>query len=544
VFRSFADIIVLKGPVIETGPVQTEIKTDGFNIQFTTRESGSTILRYGLTKQLEMQEISNKALLTNHSVNITGLSPATFYYVQVASAKGNDTSFSAIYYFSTASLSKGKFIAYFNKPVNHSFTSVSNAIYLNKSFDDTLIAYINRAEKSIDMAIYNIDNQNLSSNISTALNQAHQRGVRVRIIGDGSTSNNGLSTISGPSVLKSPQGANYSIMHNKFLVFDANHTNPDKCIVWTGSTNLTDNQIHTDPNNVLLIYDQSIAKSYTLEFEEMWGSSNAYPSSINARFGKFKTDNTPHLFNVGGILTEVYFSPGEQVNTRIINFIKSAEYDIYFGTNLMTRTEIANQIKYKYNEGVYAAGIFGDISGSSTACYDILKTGLGDSLVKVFSKSGIFHHKYAIVDQSDAYGDPKVLTGSHNWSSSADESNDENTVIVHSREVANWYLQEWAQRFIDEGGKVFIGVEKANANNNFICYIFNNNLIIKSDNNTLNELNIELYDLQGKVIFSKYLHDNFDGNTIINLPELNQQMYLLKISSKSLSKTVKLLKIN
>jgi len=542
--RSFSDVIVLKGPVIESGPVQSDIKTDGFTVSFTTREAGNTIVSYGLTKQLELQTYSDKALKKEHVFQLSGLNPATFYYVRVASVKGSDTSFSSIVYYSTASLSKGKFIAYFNRPVNTTFASVSNAVYLNKTIDDTLVAYINRAELSIDLAIYNFDNLNLNTNITSALNNAHQRGVRVRIIGDGSTTNNGLKTISGPQVLKSPQGSNYSIMHNKFLVFDAAHSNPDKCILWTGSTNLTDNQIHTDPNNVLIIYDQAVAKAYTLEFEEMWGSSGNSPSSVNAKFGQFKTDNTPHLFVVGGNLTEVYFSPNEQVNTRIISFIKSAKHDIYFGTFMMTRTEIASQIKNKFNEGVYSAGIFGDISGSNSAPYDILKPALGDSLIKVYSKSGVFHHKYAIVDQSDAYGDAKVLTGSHNWSRSADESNDENTVIVHNREVANWYLQEWAQRFIDEGGKVFIGFEKSLSENKLKCFIFNDHLIINSNEPLFSDLFINIYDLQGKIIFTETISGNQNTNFNISLPELSQHFYLVSIRNEFFKQSFKMIRQN
>lgn len=542
--RGFSDIIILKGPVIESGPVQSDIQQNSFTVSFTTREAGNTIVRYGLTKQLELPEISNPVVKTIHEMTLTGLSPATFYYVQVASVKGNDTSFSGIYYYSTASNSSGKIKVYFNNPVNTSFASLSQAKYLNKSIDDTLVAYINRAEQSIDMAIYNIDNQNLSSNISQALNAAYQRGVRVRIIGDGSTTNNGLKEISGPIVVKSPQGANYGIMHNKFIVIDAEHSNPDKCFVWTGSTNLTDNQIHNDPNNVIVINDQALARAYTLEFEEMWGSKTAYPNAVNAKFGKFKTDNTPHLFNVGGTTVELYFSPSDQVNTRIINFLKTAEEDIYFALYTFTRTEIANQIIYRKNAGAYTAGIFGDVGGSSSAAYDVLQPALGDSLIKVYSKSNIFHHKYCVIDQSNPYSDPQVLTGSHNWSKSADESNDENTLIVHSQEVANWYLQEWAQRFMDEGGKVFIGFEPMDLSipTSFSACIFGNKLMIHSNSAESGQFQLNLYDLQGKLVFQSAF-EVAEGNTARQfiLPELSGSIYLLNIQNLTSSYQIKLI---
>ncbi|MEE2919990.1 MAG: phospholipase D-like domain-containing protein, partial [Bacteroidota bacterium] len=53
------------------------------------------------------------------------------------------------------------------------------------------------------------------------------------------------------------------------------------------------------------------------------------------------------------------------------------------------------------------------------------------------------HHKYCIIDHDEPSADPVVITGSHNWSSTAENVNDENTVIVHDARVANLYHQEF-----------------------------------------------------------------------------------------------------
>ena len=58
------------------------------------------------------------------------------------------------------------------------------------------------------------------------------------------------------------------------------------------------------------------------------------------------------------------------------------------------------------------------------------------------SLSGDLHHKYCIIDHSDVESDPLVITGSHNWSSTAENVNDENTVIVHDARVAVKLLEE------------------------------------------------------------------------------------------------------
>ena len=72
---------------------------------------------------------------------------------------------------------------------------------------------------------------------------------------------------------------NYGIMHNKFVVFDANSADPDNPFVWTGATNFTDGQINIDPNNVIVIQDKSLAIAYRLEFNEMFGTDGAMPDA-------------------------------------------------------------------------------------------------------------------------------------------------------------------------------------------------------------------------------------------------------------------------
>jgi len=47
---------------------------------------------------------------------------------------------------------------------------------------------------------------------------------------------------------------------------------------------------------------------------------------------------------------------------------------------------------------------------------------------------------------------PYVITGSHNWSSSAENSNDENTLIIQDDQIVNYYLQEFTARYYEAGG--------------------------------------------------------------------------------------------
>jgi phosphatidylserine/phosphatidylglycerophosphate/cardiolipin synthase-like enzyme len=57
-----------------------------------------------------------------------------------------------------------------------------------------------------------------------------------------------------------------------------------------------------------------------------------------------------------------------------------------------------------------------------------------------------------IADAEFPYWNSITLTGSHNWSNSAENSNNENTLIVRDGNITNQYLQEFAARYYQFGG--------------------------------------------------------------------------------------------
>lgn len=61
-------------------------------------------------------------------------------------------------------------------------------------------------------------------------------------------------------------------------------------------------------------------------------------------------------------------------------------------------------------------------------------------------EDNLLHHKYMIVDVNSA-SDPFVVTGSMNWSANGDDTNDENTLIIHDAAIANQFYQEFAARY-------------------------------------------------------------------------------------------------
>ena len=353
--------------------------------------------------------------------------------------------------------SQSKIHAYFNNPVNNSVATAVDAEYLPSGhMADTIVAYINRAKYTIDIAQYDYNqssNYGAYANIATAVNNAFTRGVTVRWIYDGSSSNTGLTTLnSGIHTLASPTSSSYGIMHNKFIIIDANSSDPNDPILSTGSEDWSSEMFYKDFNNILFIQDSALAKAYTAEFNMMWGSTTATPNASLGKFGPDKTDLGLHTFSIGGHTVELYFSPSDNTDSHIGSTILTANTDLYVGVYDMTRTTDANDIVNMKTGGVYTMATVDQYTPvTSSSVNSILSSGLVSNY-QVYSGSYLYHNKMMIVDPSDTCSDPIVLTGSHNWTSSANTVNDENILIIHNDTLANIYYQSFVANFVAIGG--------------------------------------------------------------------------------------------
>ena len=233
-------------------------------------------------------------------------------------------------------------------------------------------------------------------------------------------------------------------MHNKFFVFDAE--NAQTCLVWTGSTNLTDGQIFNDYNNVITLQDQSLARAYVIEFEEMWGSNTAAFNDVNSRVSSDKKDNTPHYFVIGGTPVECFFSPSDGTNNKIAAAIGTANTTLEFALLTFTSAILGTAVRDAQTRGVVERGLVDNINDTGSQIPFLISNNID---VRDAALGSIFHHKYCLIDATNPSSDPTVVTGSHNWSNSADSRNDENTLIVHSASIANQYLQEFTARWTD-----------------------------------------------------------------------------------------------
>ncbi len=529
--RDTNDIILSNNISMTSTIMESNISTTGITLSWSTNLAGSSEIMYGNTTALG-SSATGTAATTSHSVSLTSLSASEIIYVKAFSVDGTDTAFSPVKTFITQSNSTGDMIAYFNTAVDNTVSSGTDAIYLPNAIDDTLIAYINRATESIDFTMYNFNEDGISS-ISSALNAAYTRGVTVRVIFDGSATNSGIQNLlSDIKKVASPTGSEYGIMHNKFIIFDANSTDANTPLVWTGGTNMTDGQVNTDPNTVIIVQDKSLALAFTLEFNEMFGSTTAIPDMTNIKFGIYKTDNTPHNFIIGGKDVQCFFSPSDGTNSQILKTIDNADENMSIATMLITRSDIAYALDDAVNNRNVDLQILVNSEGQCSATvWTLLSALLGNDLQEDAAVTGIMHHKFMVVDEGTS-SNPTLLVGSHNWSNAANNTNDENTLIFHNDQtIANIYYQAFKKRF-DENKTASI-MENGFAKSAIVYPNPNNGeFTIEIDATQSMDLEINIHDLSGRKVWNSRDNATIGKNQInVKSKGLAAGTYLIQVIS-------------
>lgn len=464
-----------------------------------------------------------------HELRLEGLGASQFYKAEFTFFNEKDTLELAKHYVTSSSI-PGSILAYFNHEVQTNLATQTEANYVNNALRDTLINYINRAEESIDIAIYNSFGNNPTSLIAGALNQAYLDGKRVRVIYDGSTSSTMINVLnSNIGLLERPDNQEHpGIMHHKFLIIDAEHDDATKSIVWTGGTNWTTGQINgPDKNNVIIVQDQSLAQTYQMEFEEMWGGSGNFPTYTNVKFGDQKEDNTPKEFLVNGIEVECYFSPSDDTESQILSLINSAEQSLVIATMLITRFNLAEAVVDKFNENITEFAFLVDTENYSGSQKPYLASNLPTDKYKEYTANGIMHHKMMVVD----HGTPNavLLNGSHNWSFSANHRNDENTLIIYDEDIANQYYQAIAFMFNEVGGNLSI-----ESFSNLQASIYPNPAtsfveILLPETELIAEIN--LYSNLGKLVYKEANITQYKHHFLVQ--ELPPGVYLLQVKTSS-----------
>jgi phosphatidylserine/phosphatidylglycerophosphate/cardiolipin synthase-like enzyme len=290
--------------------------------------------------------------------------------------------------------------------------------------DESLAAAIDQARLTVDMAAYSL---NLWS-IRDALIHAHQRGVVVRMVMESDNMDTHevqqIQDAGIPVIGDQHEG----LMHNKFAVIDRNE-------IWTGSMNFTTNGAYEDNNDLVRIRSVEVAKQYIKVFNEMFVDNRFGPDARSATLDPSVT--------IDGTKLDIYFSPEDNVEAHLLTLLQEASQSIYFLAYSFTADNLGEAIRQRAADGLTVEGVMddGQIDSNQGSEYDpFQQAGLN---VRRDGRPGLMHHKVIIIDQEI------VITGSYNFSASADERNDENVAIIFSPDAARQYMQEF-QKVYDQ----------------------------------------------------------------------------------------------
>ena len=297
------------------------------------------------------------------------------------------------------------------------------------SIEEDLIGRINRAQRTIHIAAFEFD----LTPVAEALVAAHQRNVEVRWVTDDENGieadrekGHGQFAMLKKAGIQVKDDGRSALMHDKFIIFD-NQT------VWTGATNITVAGIFENNNNALVIDSPRVAAIYEREFAEMWAGKfgPTSPSTVNDQSATL--DGTP---------IQIYFASEDKVVDRLVPLIKGAKSSIRFMAFSFTHDELGAAVLARAKAGVDVKGVF-ETRGSETESSQLRLLYCAKVPVRQDGNPSTFHHKVFVID------DKIVITGSLNFSRNADESNDENVVVVTNSDIAAQFLQEFDRRWAE-----------------------------------------------------------------------------------------------
>lgn len=260
------------------------------------------------------------------------------------------------------------------------------------------------------------------------------------------------------------------LMHHKFVVVD-------NSLLVTGSANFTFSDLHGDfqnpqsrgnPNHLLRIYSGDLARTFTEEFERMWGDGPGGQS--DSQFGvqdlrKYRQSEREFIaLSVGNSQVQVRFSPTpaskawqhsgtDFINQALGRSLSTVDLALF----VFSEQRIADALARQHQQGV---GIRALISSefafrSYSEALDLLGVSLPSATCKLepgnrpwtnplntvgvpqLPEGDLLHHKFAVIDRHT------VITGSHNWSKAADHQNNEVLLAIDNATVAAHFQREF-----------------------------------------------------------------------------------------------------
>lgn len=345
----------------------------------------------------------------------------------------DNTSLSSLNNVNSFSKSK-KRLPDFDKPIFAAFNNAYKALASENNqighndpnnSDKYFFKAIESSQNTLDVAFFDIDDQGAVD----MLIKAKTRGVNVRVV----TDSDNLRDKKDPSLprkaIEDLKASGIEIrddkrtpfMHHKFMIVDNK-------AVWGGSMNPTTTSMYEHNNNVFYIQSQELAQNFTAEFNRMFEKGD---------FGFVTSPVINPTIKVGNAEIKTFFSPKGGTQKAILDELRNAKSSIKFMAFSFTEKNMGQVLIDKKNQGLKVEGIFDTCLIDKYSNYYPFRENKILSLKD--GNQALLHHKVFIID------DETVITGSYNFSNSAENSNNEDTIIVKSKDFANSYLIEYSK---------------------------------------------------------------------------------------------------
>jgi len=161
--------------------------------------------------------------------------------------------------------------------------------------------------------------------------------------------------------------------------------------------------------------------------------------SLGVAFEEINGIGTWHSYHPETKQINICFTPPAGCGNLIALEISKAEHSIYMQAYGITSKPIIRELIRAKQRGVRVAALLdsSNLHESSSKMQELIDAGIE---VKIDKVSGIAHNKVMIIDKK------KVITGSFNFTTAADNINVENVVMLEDANIANVYLQNWLSR--------------------------------------------------------------------------------------------------
>lgn len=314
-------------------------------------------------------------------------------------------------------------------------------------------ALIDAAQQTIDVAMYSVSS-GPSNPIWGALERAVQRGVRVRFILDQATGSNKSKATALERIGVHVYGVTRTL-HEKFAIFDAKTT---RRRLVNGSANWSLGAMTKYSENTTVFGRHlHLVYAFQQEFNRLMAIARPISPGADAHMDAvFLAPPSPYVRRYEeAVFSTTNTSATTVVADKIIEVMRTAQESILIDVAHFNSKQIAGALidlhRSRPQVKIEVLVDLGEYSDGKSRVKDLERAGIEVrykvySLVWLHPRSQLMHHKTMIVDRT------RVVTGSYNWSDTAESSNYENIIVIEGHVSKN---RACAAAFVAEHEKLW-----------------------------------------------------------------------------------------